>query len=118
MREQDPVGLKLQELTQQMVHVVQPYNEEKGIIKEEFDTIEQDLNILVARICTKNARIEVEVSGVVGQMIVQQASINEMRQGIVILQGQDGAILQEAGEIFQGIHKQLYNMIKKHVDSG
>jgi hypothetical protein len=36
MREQDQVQSKLQELTQQMVHVVQACNAEKGLSKDEF----------------------------------------------------------------------------------
>jgi hypothetical protein len=36
MREQDQVQSKLQELTQQMVHVVQSCNEEKGLMEDEY----------------------------------------------------------------------------------
>ena len=71
--------LKQQELTQQMVHVVQVCNEEKRLIDEEFNAVRQDLEILEARICIQKARLEEEVSGVGSQMMVQQAVINEMR---------------------------------------
>jgi hypothetical protein len=40
-------------------------------------------------------------------MLIQQAMINKMRQGITTLQGQDNVIIKEAREIFQGIHKQI-----------
>jgi len=46
MRAQDPVQTKLQELTQQMVHVVQACNEEKGLIEDEFFAVRQHLELL------------------------------------------------------------------------
>jgi len=68
MREQDPVQNKLQEMTQQMVHVVRACNEEKGLIEDEFVVVRQDLELLEVQICTEKARIEGEVSGVEGQV--------------------------------------------------
>jgi hypothetical protein len=44
-------------------------------------------------------------------MGLQQAIIEEMRVGITILQSQDNVIIQEAGWIFQGIHKQIADMV-------
>jgi uncharacterized coiled-coil DUF342 family protein len=51
-------------------------------------------------------------------MLIQKAMINEMRQGIMILQKQDNVIIKEAGEIFQGIHKQIHDSLKKHTENG
>jgi len=81
MREQDSVQTKLQELTQQMVHVVQACNEEKGLIEDEIIAVRHDLELLEVQICTQKAQIEGAVSGVGGQMLIQQAMIHEMRQG-------------------------------------
>lgn len=118
MPEQDPVQSKLQELTQQRVHVVQAFNEVKEITEEEFNAVRQDLEIVDARIGTEKAKIEREVSAVGGQMMIQQAVINEMRQGIVIHPAQDNVIVQDDGEIFQGIHKQIFDGIKRQMDNG
>jgi hypothetical protein len=51
-------------------------------------------------------------------MLIQQAMINEMRQGITILQGQDNVIIKEAREIGQGIHKQIDDSLKEQTKSG
>ena len=118
MREQNAVSTKLQELTQQMAYVVQACNNEKEVIEEKFKAVQQDLEILEARICTEKERIEREVSAVRGPMIVHQVVINKMRQGIGIFQSQDNVILQEAGEIFRGIHKQIDDGIKKQLHNG
>jgi len=56
MAESDPVRTKLQELTQQMVHVVQACNEEKGLIEDEFVAVRQDLEILETQIITEKAK--------------------------------------------------------------
>jgi len=86
MAEPDPVRTKLQELTQQMIHVVQASNEEKELIQDKFVAVRQDLELLETQILTENTKLEGEVSGVGSQMLIQQAVINEMRQGITILQ--------------------------------
>lgn len=101
-----------------MVHLVQAWNEEKGLIEEEFAAILQDLELLEAQICTEKARIEAEVSGVGGHMLPQQGMISEMRQGIMILQKQDNVIIKEAGDIFQGIHKQIHESLKIQTKNG
>jgi len=113
MPEADPVQGKLEQISQQMMHMVQACNEEKEIIEEEFLSVREDLGILEGRIRTEKATIEGEVSGVGGQMGLQQAIIEEIRAGISILQSQDSVIVQEAGMIFQGIHKQIADMVHK-----
>jgi hypothetical protein len=75
------------------------------LIKDEIGAIEQDLELPEVKIFTETARIEGGISGVGGQMLIQQAMINEMRQGIMILQKQDNVIIKEARDIFQTIHK-------------
>jgi hypothetical protein len=117
MLEQDPVRNKLQELTHQMVHVVQACNEEKNIIEDEFAAVRQDLELLETQILTEKAKIEGEVSGVGSQMLLQQAVIHEMRQGITILQTQDNIIIKEAADIFAGIRSQIDNMVKKQTET-
>jgi hypothetical protein len=61
MQEQDQVRTKLQEITQQMLHVVQACNEKKGLIEDEFLAVRQDLDLLELQICTEMARNEGEV---------------------------------------------------------
>jgi len=46
-------------------------------------------------------------------MILQQALNEKVPKGISILQIQDNAIMLGSGEIFQGIQKQINDMIKK-----
>jgi len=118
MVESDPVRTKLQELTQQMVHVVQACNEEKELIEDEFVAVRQDLELLETQILTDKAKLEGEVSGVGSQMLVQQVVINEVRQGIMILQKQDNVIVEEAAGIFAGIHQQIGHSIKKQTENG
>jgi hypothetical protein len=103
MAESNPVKAKVQEISLQMVHVVQACNEEKELIEDEFVAVRQDLEMLEMQIFTEKAKLEGEVSGVGSQMLVQQAVINEMRQGISILQKQDNIIIKEAAGIFSGI---------------
>lgn len=118
MWEQDQVQTMLQELTQQMVHLVQAWNEEKGLIEEEFAAGQQDLELLEAQICSEKARIEGELSAVGGHMLPQQGMISEMRQGIMILQKQDTVIIKEAGDISQGIHKQIHLSLEIQTKNG
>jgi len=118
MAESDLVTTKLQELIQQMVHVVQACNEEKELIEDEFVAIRQDLEFLETQILTEKAKLEGEVSGVGSQMLIQQAVINEMRQEITILQKQDNIIIQEAAGIFSGIHSQIGDSLKKQTENG
>jgi hypothetical protein len=59
-----------------------------------------------------------EASRIGGEMNIQQALIDSMRQGIAILQTPANVIIQEAGEIFQGIHKQIFYGIKKQMENG
>jgi len=51
-------------------------------------------------------------------MLIQQAVINEMRQGITILQKQDNIIIKEAADIFSGIHSQIGDSLKKQTENG
>jgi hypothetical protein len=118
MAKSDPVRTKLQELTQQMVHVVQACNDEKGLIEDEFVAVRQDLDLLKSQILTEKAKLEGEVSGVGSQMIIQQAVINEMRQGISILQKQDNIIIKEAADIFTGIRSHTGDSVKEQTESG
>jgi hypothetical protein len=97
----DPVQQKLEEVSQQIVHIVQACNEEKGVIEDEFLAVKQDLEIMEGRIRTEKAKLDGVVSGVGNQMLLQQAIIEEMRSGISILQSQDTTIVQEASTIFQ-----------------
>jgi len=64
MPEADPVQGKLEQIFQQMMHVVQACNEKKEIIEDEFLSVPQDPEILEGMIRTENAKIEGEVSGV------------------------------------------------------
>jgi len=118
MAELDPVKTKLQELTQQMVHVVQACNKEKGLIEDEFVAVRQDLRLLETQILTEKAKLGGEVSGVGSQMLIQQAVINEMRQGISIIQKQDNIIIKEAADIFAGIRNEIDDSPHKQSETG
>jgi len=76
MAKSDPVKTKLQELTQQMVHMVQACYEEKELIEDEFVAVRQGLELLETQILTEKAKLEGEVAGVGSQMLIQQAVIN------------------------------------------
>jgi hypothetical protein len=118
MRKQDPVLTKLQELAREMVHLVQACREEKGLTEDEFVAIRQDLQLLEVLICTLTARIEGDVSGVGGQMLIQHAMIKEMWQRITIWQKQDNTIIKEAGDMFLGIDNKIHHSQKKPSKNG
>jgi hypothetical protein len=110
---QDPVKQQLEGLTQQMVHIIEACNSEKGIIEEEFLSVKQDLQILEGRIRKEKSLLDHEVSGVGHQLIVQQTILDEIRGGINILSGQDNDIVREAKEAFDGITLQIQDMVKQ-----
>jgi len=110
---QDPVKQQLEGLTQQMVHIIEACNSEKGIIEEEFLSVNQDLQILEGRIRTEKSLLDQEVSGVGHQLMIQQTILDEVRGGINILNGQDNDIVREAKEAFDGIMLQIQDMVKQ-----
>jgi len=110
---QDPVRQQLEGLTQQMVHIIEACNSEKGIIEEEFLSVNQDLQILEGRIRTEKSLLDQEVSGVGKQLSIQQTILDEIRGGINILNGQDNDIVREAKEAFDGIMLQIQDMVKQ-----
>jgi len=110
---QDPVKQQLEGLTQQMVHIIEACNSEKGIIEEEFQSVNQDIQILEGRIRTEKSLLDSEVSGVGQQLITQQVILDEIRAGINILNGQDNDIVREAKEAFDGITLQIQDMVKQ-----
>jgi hypothetical protein len=85
MRQADPVQQQLQGLTQQIVHIIEACNSEKEIMEEEFLPVHQDIQILEGRIRTERSLIHGEVSRVGGQLMMQQAMLEELRNGINIL---------------------------------
>jgi hypothetical protein len=110
---QDPVKQQLEGLTQQMVHIIEACNSEKGIIKEEFLSVNQDLQILKGRIRTEKSLLDQEVSGVGHQLMIQQTILDEIGGAINILNGQDNDIVREAKEAFDGITLQIQDMVKQ-----
>jgi len=110
---QDPVKEQLEGLTQQMVHIIEACNSEKGIIEEEFLSVNQDLQILEGRVRTEKSLLDQEVSGVGHQLMIQQTILDEIRGGINILSGQDNDIVREAKEAFDGITLQIQDMVKQ-----
>jgi len=110
---QDPVKQQLEGLTQQMVHIIEACNSEKGIIEEEFLSVNQDIQILEGRIRTEKSLLDQEVSGVGHQLMIQQTILDEVRGGINILNGQDNDIVREANEAFDGITLQIQDMVKQ-----
>lgn len=118
MQEQDQLQSNLQNLTQRMVHVVQACNEENGLLQDEFIAVPYHSEIWETQILTEHAMLDAEVSGVGGQMPIQQVVIKEMRQGITILQKQYYIRITEAREMLQGINKEIHNSQKNQVDKG
>jgi hypothetical protein len=110
---QDPVKQQLEGLTQQMVHIIEACNSEKGIIEEEFLSVNQELQILEGRIRTDKSLLDQEVSGVGHQLMIQQTILDEIKGGINILNGQDNDIVREAKEAFDGITLQIQDMVKQ-----
>ena len=110
---QDPVKQQLEGLTQQMVHIIEACNSEKGIIEEEFMSVNQDIQILEGRIRTEKSLLDQEVDGVGRQLVIQQTILEEIRGGINILNGQDNDIVREAKEAFDGITLQIQDMVKQ-----
>jgi len=110
---QDPVRQQLEGLTQQMAHIIEACNSEKGIIEEEFLSVNQDLQILEGRVRTEKSLLDQEVSGAGHQSMIQQTILEEIRGGINILNGQDNDIVREAKEAFDGITLQIQDMVKQ-----
>jgi hypothetical protein len=110
---QDPVKQQLEGLTQQMVRIIEACNSEKGIIEEEFLSVNQDLQILEGRIRTEKSLLGHEVAGVGHRFMVQQTILDEIRGEINILNGQDNDIVREAKEAFDGIMMQIQDMVKQ-----
>jgi len=110
---QDPIKQQLEGLTQQMVHIIEACNSEKGAIEEEFLSVNQDIQILEGRIRTEKSLLDQEVSGVGRQLMIQQSILDEVRGGINILNGQDNDIVREAKEAFDGITLQIQDMVKQ-----
>jgi hypothetical protein len=100
-----------------MVHVVQACNEENGLLQNQFVAIPYHNEIRETQILTEQAMLDREVSGVAGQMSIQQGVIKEMKQGITVLQKQDNIRITEAREMLQGIKKELHYSLKKQVDN-
>lgn len=88
------------------------------MIEDELLLVQSDLETLEGQIHTEKAKLEGEVSGVGGHVMIQQPIIGEVRKGITMLQGQDNIIVSEAGEISQGIHMQIADMVKKLTTNG
>lgn len=61
-----------------MMRVVQGFNEEKDLIEDKFVMVKSDLEIPEGRILTEKVRLNGEVSGVGGQVMIQQAITDEV----------------------------------------
>jgi len=114
----DLVQKQLPELAQQIVHVIEACNEEKDILKEDFDSVKNGIMIMESRLQTEKTRIDSEVQGVGSMMNFQQGVLGELRSSIHILQDQDNQIVGEATDLFAGIKKELEAQSKKVVDIG
>jgi len=88
------------------------------MIEDKLLLVRSDLEILEGQIHTEKAKLEGEVSGFGGHVMIQQPIIGEVREGITMFQGQDNIIVSEAGEISQGIHMQIADMVKKLTTNG
>ena len=118
MSEENPdlVQKQLSELAQQIVHVIEACNEEKDILKEDFDSVKNGIMIMESRLQTEKTRIDSEVQGVGSMMNFQQAVLGELRSSIHVLQDQDNQIVAEATDLFTGFKKELEDQGKKLLD--
>jgi hypothetical protein len=98
MREENSnlVQKQLSELAQQIVHVIEACNDEKDVLKEDFDSMRNGIVIRESRLQTEKIRIDSEVQGVGSMMNFQQAMLGELPSGIQIFQEQDNQIVAEA----------------------
>jgi len=112
----DLVQEQLSELAQQIVHVIEACNEEKDILKEDFDSVKNGIMIMESRLQTEKSRIDSEVQGVGSMMNFQQAVLGELRSSIHVLQDQDNQIVTEATDLFAGFKKELEDQGKKFLD--
>jgi hypothetical protein len=114
----DLVQKQLSELAQQIVHVIKACNEEKDILKEDFDSVRNGILIMESRLQTEKTRIDTEVQGVGSMVQCQKAVLDELRSGIHILHEQDNQIAGEATDLFAGIRAELEAQSKKRRDYG
>jgi len=103
----DLVHKQLSELAQQINHVIAACNEEKDLLKEDFDSVKNGILIMESRLQTEKSRIDSEVQGVRSMMNFQQAILEEVRSSVHVLQGQDNQIVGEATEVFDGLRSEL-----------
>jgi len=113
----DLVQEQLSELAQQIVHVIAACNEEKDVLEEEFDSVKNGIVIMESRLQTEKVRIHSEISGVGTMAKYQEAMLQELCQGIHVLQSQDNQILPEATDLFSGIQKELEAQSKRITDN-
>jgi predicted nucleic acid-binding Zn-ribbon protein len=114
----DLVQKQLSELPQQIVHVIEACNEEKDILKEDFDSVKNGIMIMESRLQTEKTRIDSEVQGVGSMMNFQQAVLGELRSSIHILQDQDNQIVLEATDLFASFKNEQEAQSKQIVDMG
>jgi len=112
----DLVQKQLSELAQQIVHVIKACNEEKDVLKEDFDSVKNGILIMESRLQTEKTRVDSEVQGVGSVMNFQQAMLEELRSGIHILQDQDNQIVAEATDLFAGIRAEQEAQSKRITD--
>jgi len=112
------VQKQLSPLDQQIVHVIQPCNEEKDVQEEVFDSLKNGIILMESRLQTEKVRIDSEVQGVGSIMHFQQAMLQEIRSGIHVLQEQVNQIVGEATDLFAGICQELDAQNNKIIDNG
>jgi len=81
----DIVQKQLSELPQQIIHVIQAWNEEKDVLEEEFDSLKHGIIIMESRLQTEKVQIDSDVQGVWSMMQFQQAMLEEIRSCIHVL---------------------------------
>ena len=75
---QDLVQDQLSDLAQQIEHVIEACNQEKGILEDEFGSVNDGIHILESRLRTERQKIDSEVSGVGTQLDLHQAILSEL----------------------------------------
>jgi hypothetical protein len=111
------VQKRLLELAQQVVQIIQAWNEDKEVVEDEFELLKANLEILETRIHTDKRCVDADVAGVGTQLQLQEAVLQELRSGVNISQGQDAQIVQDANDIVLLHEKKREAMSKSITDN-
>jgi predicted nucleic acid-binding Zn-ribbon protein len=92
------------------VQVIEACNEQKEVLKEEFDSVKKVIHIVGSRLQSKNIRIDTDMLGVLTMAQLQNVMLQKLCLGIHI---QNNQILNEATDLFTGMREELEAQSKR-----